>query len=72
MDAIIAKGADHTTDSNSGFHTADPVPVLLSQPGSHVDEGSLNFGESSCRTGNLPRQTGHEFLLEFVRSVRDL
>jgi 2,3-bisphosphoglycerate-independent phosphoglycerate mutase len=61
---MVALTADHTTDSNSGLHTADPVPALLFDPSS-AGVGSpprVNFGESACRSGNLPRQSSHEFL----------
>jgi len=74
--AIIAIAADHTTDSNSGFHTADPVPVLISQPGSDqflspvkfasVKFASVKFGEAACRQGNMPRQLSNEFLLKLI------
>jgi 2,3-bisphosphoglycerate-independent phosphoglycerate mutase len=62
-DAVFALTADHTTDSNTGAHTADPVPVLIYDPRSpRSGKGAVTFGESACRQGNLPRQTGHEFL----------
>ncbi|MGD2128774.1 MAG: hypothetical protein PVJ33_00090 [Lysobacterales bacterium] len=63
--AMVALAADHTTDSNTGAHTGDPVPAFLCPPG--VAPGArtagVHFGESACRTGNLPRQSSHEFLL---------
>jgi 2,3-bisphosphoglycerate-independent phosphoglycerate mutase len=62
---MVALAADHTTDSNTGAHTGDPVPAFLCPPG--VAPGArtagVHFGESACRTGNLPRQSSHEFLL---------
>jgi 2,3-bisphosphoglycerate-independent phosphoglycerate mutase len=72
--AIIAIAADHTTDSNSGFHTADPVPTLISQPGSGqasspVKFTPVKFGETACRQGNMPRQLSSEFLLEIIHTM---
>lgn len=65
---MIALSADHTTDSNSGAHTADPVPALLYDPARAGGNGfsPVNFGEQACRNGNLTRQNGHEFLLRLV------
>ena len=77
--AIIAIAADHTTDSNSGFHTADPVPALISQPGpvqspspvkfAPVKFALVKFGEAACRQGNMPRQLSNEFLLKLIRMM---
>lgn len=67
--AIIAIAADHTTDSNSGFHTADPVPVLISQPGSEQTSSPVKFGEAACKQGNMPRQLSNEFLLKLIRTM---
>lgn len=64
---IVAVGADHTTDSNSGFHTADPVPSLIWQPGAGSAETTLNFGENACRNGNMQRQLSSEFLARVLR-----
>ncbi len=51
---IIALSADHSTDSNSGAHTADPVPALLFDPSAaaEAEMPQLNFGETACATGN--------------------
>lgn len=65
--AMIALSADHTTDSNSGSHTADPVPVLLYDPAAEPDgNGPVNFGERACTSGTMPRQRSHDFLLQLV------
>jgi 2,3-bisphosphoglycerate-independent phosphoglycerate mutase len=68
---IIAVAADHTTDSNSGFHTADPVPALLYDPlsGEAGSQSAVNFGERACRDGNMSRQLSHQFLLRAVRTM---
>ncbi|MCF6226281.1 MAG: hypothetical protein L3J22_08285 [Xanthomonadales bacterium] len=65
--AVIALAADHSTDSNSGLHTADPVPSLIWQAGAldNKVEG-FSFGESACYQGNMRRQTSHEFLLRVL------
>lgn len=71
-DAAIAVAADHSTNSNTGAHTADPVPTLFHAPAEAGgrEEGNdcadLNFGESACRSGNRPRCSGHEFLMDIV------
>ena len=67
--AIIALTADHTTDSNSGYHTADPVPALLYNPAASLTHKAVNFGEEACRNGNMERQTSVEFLLRIIRSM---
>ena len=67
--SIIAVAADHSTDSNTGFHTADPVPVLISQPGSGQLGVPVNFGETTCAQGNMDRQLSHDFLLRVLRAM---
>ncbi len=59
---IIACAADHSTDSNSGKHTADPVPALLYTPVKDLPVSGIKFGESACRTGNMERQSSSAFL----------
>ena len=68
---VIALASDHTTNSNSGFHTADPVPALLYCPDMAGSHAKVNFGESACRKGNLPRQTSHSLLQEILRVMRE-
>jgi len=63
---IIACAADHSTDSNSGKHTADPVPALLYAPGQRWGSQDIKFGETACRTGNMPRQSSSEFLQQVL------
>jgi len=65
---MIAVAADHSTDSNSGAHTADPVPALLYAPASSGsgNQTPVNFGEKACSMGNMPRQSSHEFLLRLL------
>jgi 2,3-bisphosphoglycerate-independent phosphoglycerate mutase len=65
--------ADHSTDSGSGSHTADPVPVLYFRPGGDSDSADqaavVNFSEAACRIGNQPRRTGSEMLREVIQFV---
>jgi 2,3-bisphosphoglycerate-independent phosphoglycerate mutase len=65
----IAIATDHTTDSNSGFHTADPVPALLNYPGADTEGHTVNFGETACLRGNLARTSSHDFLLDFLKAM---
>jgi 2,3-bisphosphoglycerate-independent phosphoglycerate mutase len=61
--AIVALGSDHTTDSNSGAHTADPVPALLFDPGDSAEAPvNVNFSEKACRRGTQSRTSGAGFL----------
>ena len=66
---LVALTSDHTTDSNSGFHTADPVPSFIYDPQHAVTGGELNFGETECRTGTLPRLTGEQFVRLVISSM---
>jgi 2,3-bisphosphoglycerate-independent phosphoglycerate mutase len=68
-DVIIAISADHTTDSNSGFHTADPVPTLVNQARAVQPASAVNFGEASCSQGNMPRQLSNQFLLRLIEMM---
>ena len=65
---MIAVAADHSTDSNTGAHTADPVPALLYAPSLPGPEShsTISFGEKACSKGNMPRQSSHELLLRLL------
>lgn len=67
---VIAVAADHTTDSNTGLHTEDPVPALISSPNGAAAAATINFGESGCRDGNLPRQTSAEFMRKVIQAAQ--
>ena len=69
-DAIVVLAADHTTDSNIGAHTEHPVPTLIYDPQTPRGGEVINFGEYACRDGNMPRQTGHEFLLRVLARLQ--
>jgi len=64
---VVAVAADHTTNSNTGAHSAEPVPALIFQAISNPEYTPVNFGETECRRGNLERQTSNEFLLRVLR-----
>jgi len=66
---MIALCADHTTNSNTGFHAADPVPALIYDPQNRTGLEPANFGETACRGGNMPRQNSHQFILEVVAAM---
>jgi len=70
QDIVVAVTADHTTDSNSGYHTSDPVPALLFsrqiQERSGASGSVIEFGESACRTGNMERQSSVQFLKKVI------
>ncbi len=66
---VIAVGADHTTNSNTGAHSAEPVPALINQPGADPDFEPVKFGEVSCAEGNMERQISHEFLLRVLHTM---
>jgi 2,3-bisphosphoglycerate-independent phosphoglycerate mutase len=68
-DFVVALTADHTTDSNSGFHTADPVPTFIYDPLQQSAAREVNFGESECHRGDMARQTSSQFLQRVVSSM---
>jgi 2,3-bisphosphoglycerate-independent phosphoglycerate mutase len=61
---LVALTSDHTTDSNTGAHTAEPVPSLVFDPDEAPagNGAELNFGETACRTGTLERRHSYELL----------
>jgi 2,3-bisphosphoglycerate-independent phosphoglycerate mutase len=65
---MVAVTSDHSTDSNSGAHTADPVPSLIFDPASAAGPG-VPFGETACRDGNLGRRNGHDFLRTVIEQI---
>lgn len=68
LNLITAMTADHCANSNTGIHTADPVPALLWSPVHGPGILGIKFGETACRSGTLDRQSGARFL----RQVLDL
>jgi 2,3-bisphosphoglycerate-independent phosphoglycerate mutase len=68
---VFALSSDHTTDSNTGAHTADPVPSMIFDPSAPVNgrRHSINFGETACATGTMERQCSHEFLGRVLQTM---
>jgi 2,3-bisphosphoglycerate-independent phosphoglycerate mutase len=69
---VIAVTADHSTDSNSGEHSRNPVPSLLYTPGDSCDScnSCQHFGEHECRQGPLGTMPADLFLRTFLASMR--
>jgi len=70
---LVALSSDHTTDSNTGAHTADPVPSLIFDPSSAAAaddcKTQVKFGEAACRQGTLPRLRSFEFLDRILQKM---
>lgn len=64
-DKIIAVTADHSTDSNTGYHSGDPVPSILYSPNSRRDKSSA-FSEQECMYGGLGHLSANSFLLTIL------
>ncbi len=68
--SMIAIAADHSTDSNSGAHTADPIPALIYNPADkRTAKAPVDFGESLCAGGNMQRQSSHELLVRVLDAL---
>jgi len=65
---VIAVTGDHSTDSNTGNHTGDPVPSLLYSPLGRRDQCS-QFGESYCAGGGLGRVSATGFLCSMLDAM---
>jgi 2,3-bisphosphoglycerate-independent phosphoglycerate mutase len=66
-DLVIGITGDHSTDSNSGRHTGDPVPSLVYAPYGRID-ACQTFSELAASRGGLGRITS----LGFLTSMLDL
>lgn len=62
---VIGITGDHSTDSNTGRHTGDPLPSLLYAPQSRRDETHI-FAEASCARGGLGRINSFGFLTSML------
>jgi 2,3-bisphosphoglycerate-independent phosphoglycerate mutase len=65
QDIVIGLSADHSTDSNTGRHSGDPVPSLLYAPNGRRDL-CHEFGETACISGGLGRIPARAFLLTLL------
>ena len=65
---VVGVCADHSTDSNSGEHTGDPVPVLIHSPLGRQDS-TVAFNEYDCANGALTRITAQGFLVSVLNAM---
>lgn len=68
---VIGITADHSTDSNTGRHTGDPVPSLIYNPWGRRD-ACKEFSETECTRGGLGRINSFGFLLTFLDQMNQL
>jgi 2,3-bisphosphoglycerate-independent phosphoglycerate mutase len=68
---VIAITADHSTDTNTGRHTGDPIPSLIYNPRGRVD-GCREFSERACNRGGLGRINSSGFLLTMLDQMNQL
>ncbi len=68
---VIAITADHSTDTNTGRHTGDPIPSLIYNPRGRVD-GCMEFSELACNSGGLGRINSSGFLLSMLDQMNQL
>lgn len=68
---VIGITADHSTDSNTGRHTGDPVPSLIYNPCGRVDI-CKEFSESASASGGLGRINSLGFLLTLLDQMNRL
>jgi 2,3-bisphosphoglycerate-independent phosphoglycerate mutase len=66
---LVALAADHSTDSNSGMHTAHPVPALLHFAYDRTERERVNFSERACQWGTMNRQSGSDFLQKVLAGM---
>jgi len=69
LDAVIAITADHSTDSNTGSHTSDPVPSVLCGTAVAAD-ACERYSETDCRSGGLGRLRSSEFLTHVLDAMQ--
>lgn len=62
---VIGITGDHSTDSNTGRHSGDPVPGLIYGPQCRIDS-CIEFGERSCAGGGLGRIDSTGFLVTLL------
>ena len=68
---IIGISADHSTDSNTGRHTGDPIPSLIYNPLGRID-ACKEFNEAECARGSLGRINSFGYLLTFLDQMNRL
>ena len=68
---VIGITGDHSTDSNTGRHSGDPVPGLIYGPQCRIDN-CREFGERSCSGGGLGRILSSDFLVSLLDQMNQL
>lgn len=68
---VIGITGDHSTDSNSGRHSGDPLPALVYGPQCRIDACN-DFSEKSCAGGGLGRIKSGDFLLTLLDQMNRL
>jgi 2,3-bisphosphoglycerate-independent phosphoglycerate mutase len=68
---VIGITGDHSTDSNTGRHSGDPLPGLVYAPQCRIDSCTV-FGERSCANGGLGRINSSGFLLTLLDQMNRL
>ena len=66
LEATICITGDHSTPSDFGEHSGDPLPILMSSPGSRRD-GTQFFDEISCMKGSLHLGSGD--VLQYMKQL---
>lgn len=70
-DLVIGITGDHSTDSNSGRHTGDPVPTIIYAKNARVDH-LTSYSEMACMQGGLGTITGSDFLCTILDHMNEL
>ncbi len=65
---VIVVSGDHSTNSNTGRHTGDPVPSLVYSPTGRRDECVI-FGEGSCMRGGLGRISATQLCVSMLDAL---
>jgi 2,3-bisphosphoglycerate-independent phosphoglycerate mutase len=68
---VIGVTGDHSTDSNTGCHSGDPMPGLIYGPQGRIDN-CQTFGERYCAGGGLGRISSKGFLLTLLDQMNRL
>ncbi len=68
---VIGITADHSTDTNTGRHSGDPIPSLIYNPLGRVD-ACRSFSELACSRGGLGRIDSSGFLLTMLDQMNRL
>jgi 2,3-bisphosphoglycerate-independent phosphoglycerate mutase len=68
---VIGITGDHSTDSNTGRHSGDPIPGLIYGPQCRIDN-CREFGERSCASGGLGRILSSDFLVSLLDQMNQL